>query len=336
MVVRRLWYLGAVAAAVLLIATVGVLRRPVTPAQSENEPSLELHAFGEAVHVGQLENSEIDEASGLAASRRRSDLLWIHNDSGASPRLYAVGLDGRDRGTVDVRGAFNVDWEDLASFQLDHVSYLLIADVGDNDAERESVMLYIVQEPELRGDRFAAGTAVSVQWSLEVVFEDGPVDNEGVAVDVARQRILLLSKRTVPLRLYEVPLHPSDSQVGSVVRAALVAEIANIPQPTIVDLEEDSLFGQFRSQGTALDVTPDARELLVVTYANAYRFRRAVAENWQQAVSRPPAQVALPTLAQAEAGAYSRDHQSLFVTSEQRPSPLFRFDRVEPGRVPRD
>ena len=152
--------------------------------------------FGNAVYAGQIENSEIDEASGLAASRRRSDLLWTHNDSGAPPRLYAVGVDGRDHGAVDVRGASNVDWEDLAAFQIDEVPYLLIADVGDNDAERRSVMLYIVEEPELRRDRFEDGTAVSVAWSLEVVFEDGPVDCEGVAVDVPGQRVLLVSKRT--------------------------------------------------------------------------------------------------------------------------------------------
>ena len=312
------------AAAVLVFAVAASLRRPPEP-----------QAFGDAVHAGQIENSEI-EASGLAASRRRSDLLWTHNDSGAAPRLYAVGVDGRDHGAVDLRGASSVDWEDLAAFEIDGVPYLLIADTGDNDAERRSVMLYIVEEPELRGDRFEDGTEVSVAWSLEVVFEDGPIDCEGVAVDVPGQRILLVSKWTVPLRLYETPLHPSGSEVRSPAVATRVAEISNIPQPTKADRKEDPQFGQFRSQATALDVTADASELLLVTYANAYRFERAAGEGWLQAVSRPAERLAIPLMAQTEAGAYALDGQSVFVTSEQRPSPLFRLDRVESNRPATD
>ena len=63
---------------------------------------LERAAFANAVYVGNVERVEIEEASGLAPSRRRSDLLWALNDSGAGARLYALGVDGRDLGTVDV------------------------------------------------------------------------------------------------------------------------------------------------------------------------------------------------------------------------------------------
>ena len=309
------------AGAVLILGAGWALRDPPEP-----EP------FGDPVYMGQIENHELDEASGLAASSRRSDLLWMHNDHGARARLYAVGLDGRDLGAVDVPGASNIDWEDLAAFEIDDVPYLLIADVGDNRAERRSVMLYVVEEPELVGDRFGDGKTASVAWSLEVVSEDGPMDCEGVAVDVPGQRILLVSKRTVPLRLYEVPLLPSDSQARSALVATRVSEIANIPQPTTADRKEDPRFGQFRSRATALDVTRDGSELLLVTYGKAYRFERQAGEGWRAAVSRPPEPVAMPSLAQAEAGAYSRDQQSVFVTSEQRPAPLFRLDRAEPLR----
>ena len=65
-------------------------------------------------------------------SRLRSDFLWTHNDSGDRPRLYALDLTGKHLGTCDVEGAGAVDWEDMASFQRDGTSYLLIADVGDN------------------------------------------------------------------------------------------------------------------------------------------------------------------------------------------------------------
>ncbi len=72
----------------LLTACTGI------PGRSEF-PDPERAAFGPAVRVGALENESLRECSGLAASNRRSDLLWAVNDSGNGPYLYALQLDGR-------------------------------------------------------------------------------------------------------------------------------------------------------------------------------------------------------------------------------------------------
>lgn len=64
-----------------------------------------------------LQNRQIVEASGLAASVRGGDFLWLMNDSGGEPVLYLAGTDGSDRGSAKVEGAVNVDWEDLAGFR---------------------------------------------------------------------------------------------------------------------------------------------------------------------------------------------------------------------------
>jgi hypothetical protein len=61
----------------------------------------------------------LHEASGFAASRRTPELLWVHNDRGSRPVLYAVSPDGTLRGVVRVTGAAATDWEDLASFELE-------------------------------------------------------------------------------------------------------------------------------------------------------------------------------------------------------------------------
>ena len=292
--------------------------------------SLQAAPFGDAIRAGELEQPALDETSGLAASRRRPDLLWAVNDSGSPPRLYAVGIDGRDRGAVDLAGATNVDWEDLASFELDGRPHLLVADVGDNVARRASVTLYVLEEPPLEGDRFAGGSTAQVAWTIEIVYEDGPLDCEAVAVDPVGERVLLASKRTEPARLYEAPLRPSSGDAGRVT-AVRVAEIPNVPRPTEADLEEDPRFGSFRSQITALDVSADGRELVAVTYKDAYRFVRGGGETWGQAVSGMPQLIPLPRMVQTEAGAYDRDGAALFVTTEQRPAPLFRLDRAVQG-----
>jgi hypothetical protein len=346
MALTRSSWLAAAALAVLVVVATGVLMHAPAPSEapagvsaptSDAEPPVPpvRAVFGVTENTGRLERDDLDEVSGLAASRRRSDLLWVHNDSGARPRLYAIGADGRDRGAVDVSGASNVDWEDLASFELDGVPYLLIADVGDNAARRRSVTLYVIEEPELIGDRFGRRARARVAWSIDVVYDGGPLDCEGVAVDVPGGRVLLVSKRTVPLRLYEVPLRATTASDKPVV-ASLVGDVFGIPQPVASDLAEDPQFGRFRSQATALDVSSDARELIVVTYGNAYRFSRAEGEGWREAVARAPDIVLLPRMVQTEAGAYSADGRSLWVTTERRPAPLYRVDRLpeDPPDVP--
>ncbi|MGI9571502.1 MAG: hypothetical protein ACR2PH_17575, partial [Desulfobulbia bacterium] len=88
--------------------------------------------------LGNLADESLSEASGMVASRRHKNLLWVINDGGNPPLIHAVGLDGSNRGQVRIRNAPNKDWEDLAAFQFDGYPYLLIADCGDNNRIRKS------------------------------------------------------------------------------------------------------------------------------------------------------------------------------------------------------
>jgi len=141
--------------------------------------------IGEAVVVGNLENPKISEASGLTSSRIYPGLLWAINDGGDDPMLYAVGVDGADLGTFRVEGANNFDWEALASFRWQDTAYLLIADVGDNWEQRQTVTLYVVKEPVITATGLDNGRVATIAWQIRFTYEDGPMDCEAVAVDAA-------------------------------------------------------------------------------------------------------------------------------------------------------
>ena len=79
-----------------------------------------------------LTSLAVTEASGLAASPSKEGFLWMVNDSGGTPEIHLAQCDGTSRGAVQIEDARNIDWEDLAAFQLDGKPYLLIADTGDN------------------------------------------------------------------------------------------------------------------------------------------------------------------------------------------------------------
>jgi hypothetical protein len=281
---------------------------------------------------GNVDNVLSGELSGLALSRRRADLLWAVNDSGAQPALFALGTDGRDLGQVLVSDANNIDWEDLAAFELEGKPYLLIADVGDNFAWRPAITLYVVPEPELTGARFAAGASVEPRWVLRVKYADGPRDCEAVAIDPTARRVLLLSKRDVPGRLYSVPLlarRDSKTSLANLLVARLLTTVPGIPQPTAREITEDEDYGPSRSMPTAMSLAPDRSAALVFTYRDVYRFDRKTGEGWAQALSRVPERIEMPLLKALEAGTYAGDARTFYATSEYRPTPIFRYELVD-------
>ena len=325
---RWLWMLPvAFAVLVVFVLAAVVSRLQQLPPPTVSAGLLRDADFSPPVWVGDLESKKVDEASGFARSNRRPDRMWTLNDSGNSEDLHAVGLRGEDHGRVRVKKTRNDDWEDLASFELGGTPYLLIADTGDNLSRKATRVLLAVEEPAF--DPGDAPKKVRPVWRLEFRYEDGPRDCEAVGVDATRGEILLLSKRDVPARLYSLRLPDAPSALdGKVAVARFVTEVGNIPQPTEADGVGRFPFGPWLGQPTSLDVSPDGRSALVLTYGTAYVFSRMPDEGWGEAFSRLPERVALPALKGAEAIGYAPGGESFFVTSERRPAPLYRVDAL--------
>ena len=74
-------------------------------------------------------------------------LLWIHNDGGAAPVIMGLDSAGQSiRRRVTLRGASNIDWEDMAQ----DGQYLYIADAGNNaNGARTNLCIYRVQKKDL-------------------------------------------------------------------------------------------------------------------------------------------------------------------------------------------
>jgi hypothetical protein len=267
---------------------------------------------------GSLEAPPNAEASGLAASRRNPGLLWITDDSGSRPEVYAVDTSGRLRGRIRLEGVSSGDWEDLATAVLDGRPYLLVADTGDNDAKRSRVFLHFIEEPSASQLSPSVPTAVRPVASLRIAYPDGPRDCEAVAIDPRERAVYLLSKRDPTPRLYRIDL-PSPLRSMDVV-PRLVGEVGGLPQR-----------GQKRSDGrvmswpTAMDFSPDGSAAAVLTYGQPVLFRRWPGEAWASALSRAPSILPPHNLPQAEAMAFSADGSALFVASEKSRS-LLRYD----------
>lgn len=304
---------------------------PLAPDSVAKAQELEPAPFA-VQKIGTIRDRSLFEASGMAASRRRDGVLWMHNDSGSAPMVFAVASDGRTLARVPVRDATARDWEDMASFEYEGRPMLLVADVGDNEARRGTSWLHVLEEPVLSDAGLPSDTEAQVLWSVPFEYPDGPADTEAVAVDVAAACVLLMTKRQNPPRLYSVPLRapPVDRRIGRRQVAQLLGEVTTIPRPRAEDLLKDPMVGVYGSQPTAMDLAGD--QLLVLTYLNAYVFTRGKDESWAQAVTRAPRIVTLPRMRQGEAIAFDRRGVHAYVSSEKSNAPIYRLARrAEPA-----
>ena len=226
---------------------------------------------------GLLMDPRLDEVSGLAASHRHEDVLWAINDGGNGAQLHAVGTRGQHHATVEVDGAVNTDWEDLAAFEADGKRYLLVADTGDNGGLRHTLQLHAIPEPALDN-----GGRVRPAWSVAFRWPDGPRDCEAVAIDAAGGRVLLVSKRRDPAELFAVPLRPGTHAVQVAKR---IGTLAGVPRASATEQRDDPEGARLRGQVTAADISPDGRTLAVLTYDAALFYDLGTA-GWGEAVAR--------------------------------------------------
>jgi hypothetical protein len=268
---------------------------------------------------GLMLDDALGEVSGAAASRRHADVLWVENDGGNAPVLYAVstrgGLLARDR----VEGVANTDWEDLAAFELDQRHYILVADVGDNGGLRRTLQLHAIEEPASLRD-----TVLRPAWSVSFRWPDGPRDCEAAFVDAAAGKVLLISKKRHPPELFEVPLRPP---ADATVVARRIGTLAGVPRADARSLRDRPRAARLVGQITSADLSRDGQSLAVLTYQDVLFYARKPGESWAQAVVRKPRIKPLPPLLpQAEALAWAASGTGLYATGEFRPAPIFYLD----------
>jgi hypothetical protein len=202
---------------------------------------------------------DLKESSGLAESRLRPGVFWTHNDSGHGSDLFAIDATGRQLARVQIHGATNHDWEDIASAPCPQGggACLYIADTGDNArdtgaGEKHTVRLAVLPEPAL--------TATVADAQEYVARLPGKrTDIEALAV-LPDGRVYLVSKG---IREEIALFHwPTPLQAGAEVALERVRTLA--PQA-----------GELGDRVTGASASPDGRWVAVRTYAALALYRTA-------------------------------------------------------------
>ena len=272
-------------------------------------------------YAGLMTDPALPEVSGLAVSRAHPGTLWVENDSGNPAAIYAVRNSGVLQATLQIEGAPNIDWEDIAAFDEGGHHYLLLADTGDNGGIRKTLVLYAIEEPAV-----LRNATVRPVWSIQFRWPDGPRDCEALAVDARRGEILLVTKKRVPPQLFRLPLH---SHATGLQTAELIGTVAGIPQPTTEESREHLGYGRYLAQITAADISADGRLFALMDYRRVYLYRRrgdevSADKSWAQTLTRMPQQLSFGWLPQAEAMGFTPAGDALYVSGEHLPAPIVR------------
>lgn len=180
------------------------------------------------------------ESSGLAEASYRvpegeanpgARLFWTHNDSGNPAELILVDETGALRGQVQVTGAQNVDWEDMAKGPCpagvgggETGACLYVADVGDNLERRQDLMLYRVPEPAW------GATATEPADGFALQLPVGPRDIEAMAL-LPDESVLFITKgrnHGVEVLRVDGPLGPAPLE-GERLRVSFVNALSERP-----------------------------------------------------------------------------------------------------------
>lgn len=199
----------------------------------------------------------LNEISGIAVSRAHQGILYGHNDSDSEPVVFAMDNTGTVVGRVRPTAAANVDWEDIAvgPCPAGGGDCIWIADIGDNRAARESILLYALPEPD---DPRSDTSIPAARYRLQ--YPDGPRDAEALFVTTDRRAHIISKGRDAPVRLYRsAPLSLADTARVQRLRAAQRLDGAPAELP---------------DQVTAATISTDGRRVLVRSYTHLQLYGR--------------------------------------------------------------
>lgn len=257
---------------------------------------------------GMIETLEIDEASGLAASRASPGVLWTHNDSGDSARLFALDTTGRLLGTFMVAGAQARDWEDIALGRCGERDCLYIGDIGNNSKNRDDLGIYRIEEPLFDVEQARRAPLTQVTEQAEFMGISYPY-SEGIDDDNANAETLMVDADGV---LYVVT---KEDRRARLLRATFEADADVV----LEHVGENTL-----TVATGGDWRPDGARFAVRTYAKVFEFDLTGAP-LSEVFAMPARERRLRGEIQGESLGYAWDSSGFYTLSEGEQQELYHY-----------
>jgi len=282
--------------------------------------------YGPEEFAALSETTLVPGCSGVIASRRNKDVYWTHDDSPSSrPRVWAFRLSAADRknrvardlGYVELPGASNVNWEDIAAGPG---GTIYVFDGGDNPpCRRTGKRIHRFTEPTIDPD----GPPVALTAKFDSIrFEypdsanparpaqsnDDRYDAECLLVHPVSGDMYVVTKRSnrnKPVaRIYKLPATGLDWNSDRVHVLEFVADVSTASMSMV----------------TAGDVSGDGQRVVLRNYWSAFEYSLPPGELFEAIFRQPPRAVPLTVevvhMLQGEGICYRLDGRELITTTE--------------------
>jgi len=254
---------------------------------------------------GIVQPAAVIEASGIAASRTTPGYFYTHNDNFDDQRIFAISASGELRGTwtLDIPSSVR-DPEDIAigPGPMSGVSYIYLADIGDNANVRDDITVYRAVEPTVSATGAPVVAGLPAQ-SIRLSYPDGPRDAETLMIDINGD-MYVIAKRLTPGKVYRAPFPQSTTNV-------------NVLQP-VGQLQWDLI------QPTGGDIAADGSAIIVRGYFRMDLWARPTGANIGSVLSQPGCTVPWVVEPQGEAVCF-RDDLLDYATVSEGSNPAINF-----------
>jgi hypothetical protein len=274
-------------------------------------------SFSDRIDLGLIEYDPINEASGIAASRKNSGVLWTHNDSGDPNRVFAFNTHGQHLGVYYINGAGARDWEDMAIGPGPDSGkhYLYIGEIGDNSRQFEIKYIYRVPEPAVDSNQTPVDTVIYGIETISYKYPDGIQNAETIMIDPLNNDIYVVSRSMSNCKVYRAPYPQSTTDT--------------------ITLEHKATLDSTRITGG--DISLSGHEILIKTYFHIFYWYRAPGEELWEALVNEPLIVPYIWEPQGEAvGWEPKEYGGYYTISEERqgiPAHLYFYSRLNPNSI---
>lgn len=167
-----------------------------------------------------IKDQRIQKPTGLAKSVKHDGIYYAVNDSGTSPRVFAIDTTGKVKAVL----RFKADLTDVEAVGVGRDGTIYVADIGDSEANRDMVEIYTIQEPENLDDQ-------DVKYHrFDFTYPDGAHDAETLLVEPGTNQLYVVTKATKGTgMIYAAPPAPSRQGTNE------LSELAPAPAGVITD-----------------------------------------------------------------------------------------------------
>ncbi len=291
---------------------------PTAVTQKTPEPFVATYIFSDLAKDSSFNDSEIVcklndlvfwEASGIAASHINTGMFYLEEDSGNPNQIQLIDQTCSIAAVYTI-GPFNRDWEDIAVAPgpVAGVSYVYLADIGDNELRYPTKFVYRFPEPSLAGKNLPVNETITSYDRIELKLPDGVFNAETLMVDPLTKDIYVVSKDNTA-SVYVAP-YPQD-----VTKVVTMRKVAVLPFTKM----------------TGGDISPDGNEMVMKTTQFICYWKKTGNESIEELLKKQPTLLPYTIEPQGEAICFASDGAGYYTVSERldpaADQPLYFYSR---------